>query len=180
MAICTDETPRIHYYSLFNNDNPSGPESSLQYLMQQYRPIPPQVTMGRKYEEFWLAPLRSKPSEFSWTASNRLLYLWDDGLRNACRESRAVVLAQLAKHPRPRKSKSLVVRERGDAFVRVSKRDVFCLRFSPKDLRAAVSLRWDVLLPRLPFVHLPRSYNDRSDHHRTFHMNDSTGTASGS
>lgn len=161
MAICTDETPRIHYYSFFNNDNEGHRQSLLQQMMRAYPPKPKKLVVGHDGKPYvpCPSPLQSQPSQCSWTEANRFLYLWDAGLQTACKESRAALLQHLdkdTKRPSPKRNAMVVARHQGqDVYLRVcSKRDILCFRFSPEDMVACVSLRWDVLLTHLPFFNL--------------------------
>lgn len=177
MAICTDETPRIHYYSLFNKDmRGTRRQSFLQWMIRAYPPAlkkpHPHLPDGR-LDMLANHCLQSRPSQWSWTEANRFLYLWDAGLQSACRESRAALLEHQHQHNRFEKcatespsqlpsTKHDIVVARHDqgqqVYLRVcSKRDVVCFRFSPEDMSACVSLRWDILLSHLPFFHLPHT-----------------------
>lgn len=165
MVICTDETPRIHYYSFFNNDNEGHRQSSLQQMMRAYPPEPSKPRPRRPDGTlFTILPrrLRSQPSQCSWTEANHFLYLWDAGLQTACKESRAALLHhrdKATKQPSPKRSDMVTSRHQGrDVYLRVcSKQDIMCFRFSPEDMVACVSLRWDILLTHLPFFHLPHA-----------------------
>ncbi|KAF7545174.1 hypothetical protein G7Z17_g9394 [Cylindrodendrum hubeiense] len=164
MAICTDQTPRIHYYSLFNDDNEGHRHSSLQEMMRTYSPAPRKPhPRGRNRKPKTIAPrrLQSQPSQYSWSKANSFLYLWDAGLYTACQESRAVLLQHLdkvTKRPPTKRCKMVAARHQGqEVYVRVrSRRDIICFRFSPEDMAECVSLRWGILMTRLPFFHLPR------------------------
>lgn len=181
MAICTDETPRLHYYSLFSYDYDGQRQSCLQQMMRAYPPEPDKPHLRwHDGSLFRVYPrrLRTQPSQFSWTEANRFLYFWDDGLRTACKESRAALLQHLDRAaaeegaPAPKRSDVVTARhaQGQDVYLRVrSQRDIVCLRFSPDDMAACVSLRWDVLLPRLPFFHLPYA----SDINIAFEFHDS-------
>ncbi|KAH7156017.1 hypothetical protein EDB81DRAFT_927963 [Dactylonectria macrodidyma] len=165
MAICTDETPRIHYYSLFNTDEKGSRQSSLQQMLRTYPPKPSQPN-ARTLNGNWWTPsqLQSQPSQCSWTEANRFLYLWDAGLLNACKESRAALLQHLDKAPKrpsPKHSDMITAHHQGQhIYLRViSIRDIVCFRFAPEDMAKCASFRWDVLLSRLPFFHLPQTPN---------------------
>ncbi|KAL1844605.1 hypothetical protein VTK73DRAFT_2181 [Phialemonium thermophilum] len=163
MAICTDETPRIHYYALFNDDDRDKRRSLLPDMIRRCKAKPrwpPNIIKkGKKSIGEPLPELVSRPDHCAWTADNRFLYFWDAGLLTACRESRRILLCHRKKSPRrPRPKRWDVVRTRSQghaAYAEVTKRDIVCFRFAPEHMDVCVSLRWDVLIRRLPFFHLP-------------------------
>jgi hypothetical protein len=161
MAVHTDKTPKLHFYSLFNTDDDGRRQSNLQRLMDAC-PTPWNKKPVQRYrisgiKKAVMPPfLRSRPREFAWTEANRFLHLWDAGMLTACRESRSAYLA--AKDP-PREGGYLVkARHQGeDVYLEVSvELDIVCFRFSPEDMEASVSLDWGGLLSRLPFFRLPQ------------------------
>jgi hypothetical protein len=161
MAVHTDKTPKLHFYSLFNTDDDGRRQSNLQRLMDAC-PTPWNKKPVQRYrisgiKKAVMPPfLRSRPREFAWTEANRFLHLWDAGMLTACRESRSAYLA--AKDP-PREGGYLVkARHQGeDVYLEVSvELDIVCFRFSPEDMEASVSVDWGGLLSRLPFFRLPQ------------------------
>ncbi|KAI9164165.1 hypothetical protein HJFPF1_05805 [Paramyrothecium foliicola] len=177
MAICTDETPRIHYYSLFNEDVFEGHRQSfLRWMISQYPPTPPRPHPRRNDGtlRYTTNPrLHSLPSQFSWTRGNRFLYYWDAGLWTASKESRAAIYQyRLKARNGPLRERSDIVMAEyggGRVYLEVQPRDIVCLRFNPDDLVKCVSLDWRVLLVRLPFFHLPQA----SDLNLAFEFHDS-------
>ncbi|KAH7122082.1 hypothetical protein B0J13DRAFT_680236 [Dactylonectria estremocensis] len=162
MAICTDETPKIHYYSLFNTDHDGYRQSHLQLMMRAYLPKPSKTIASSPNGRQWKRPLlKSLQRTCFWTEANRFLYLWDAGILTACKESWAARLQHFQRAPnRPLKYSDMVMtHHQGQrVYVKVSsQRDIICLRFAHEDLAASVSLRWDVLLTTLPFFHLPEA-----------------------
>ncbi|CAH0051206.1 unnamed protein product [Clonostachys solani] len=187
MAIWTEKTPKIHYYSLYNEEDGGHRESSLPWLIDSF------MQPGSKD---WVCkpvarhPLRSKPQQCSWTEYNRVLCYWNAGLRTACWESRTILgryhgrrprrkdpFAFVNKRPskrRPSKKKNknknkksssttnprkvVTIRETGkNIYLDFSKRDIVCFRFPPDQMSRCVFLKWEELLTRLPFYHLPQN-----------------------
>ncbi len=191
MAICNDETPRLHYYSLFHHDDDGQLQSLLRQMMHRYKTNPKTRMQYIRYTDSTLqyctnVPMRSRPSQFGWTEANRFSYYWDAGLLTACKESRAARLyhqhlgrnththTETTVQQPPAKHSDTVVahhKKSENVYLKVSsKRDIICLRFSPDDMDACVSLRqWSVLLCRLPFFHLPYA----SDINLAFEFDDS-------
>jgi hypothetical protein len=162
MAICTEKTPKLHYYSLFNHDNEGSSQSFLKKMKKAYPP-PPKQPHPRQADgslDFLFNPqLRSQPSQYKWTKANRFLYYWNAGLRTACKESRAVMLRYHdVKKERPLSTRREMVTacDHGqNIYINVRRPDIVCLRFLPKDMAACVFLSWPILLTHLPFIHLP-------------------------
>lgn len=159
MAIHTDDTPRIHYYSYFNDDDNGRRAGSLAQMIRDYPPSPRQVYSPDSTSPGVLKPivLRSRPSEYSWTKANSFLYLWNAGLKIACRESRITLMEHFDKQLIPSRQ-YLCAHQEPDVYLRICpQRDIICFRLSPAGLEASIDMRWDVLLTRLPFFDLPRS-----------------------
>lgn len=163
MAICTDKTPRIHYYSLFNNDNVKR-ESLLQEMMCAYLPEKPRTVWGTwnpMEDRYFYHVLWSKPEQMGWTKANRFSYFWNAGLRTACKEAHAALSSHISKaSPSAYQRRDMVTTrlEGENIYMELgSQRDIICLQSAPEDMEALVHLRWDVLLPRLPFFHLPHA-----------------------
>lgn len=100
MAICSDPTPRIHYYSLFNDDIEGNRQTLLRSMLIDKPTMAEEPRVRRdadrkpsytRYPKLYTKPQKSQ----SWTKTNRFLYYWDASLRTACRESRAVLLHHL-------------------------------------------------------------------------------------
>lgn len=75
MAIYTDKTPRIHYYSLFNTENEGRLQSFLQQMMRAYPPEPEKSCHRRDGTSQPIIPrrIRSQLSQYSWTEANNEL-----------------------------------------------------------------------------------------------------------
>lgn len=165
MAICTDKTPRIHYYQLFSEDRQGHRQSLLQQMMQTYSPSTDKPHPPRS-DGIWdpmIPPrLQSRPLEWSWAKANSFQCLWDAGLRTACSESRAAILHhrdKAAEGALPSHDDMISSCHQGKlVYLGVcSRRDIFCFRLSPEDMAVCVSLRWDILVTHLPIYHLPRA-----------------------
>jgi hypothetical protein len=164
MVICTDKTPRIHYYSLYNDDE-GGRQSFLEQMIRAHTPPKQNISWPRlscgELRPIVPPRLQSQPLQYSWTTANRFLYLWDAGLLTACKESRMALLQRLnieTKLHSPKRGNIVTSRYQGqNVYLKVSRRDIVCFRFAPEDMITCVSLRWDILLPRLPFYCLPYS-----------------------
>lgn len=172
MAICSDPTPRIHYYSLFNDDIEGHRQTLLRSMLIDKPTMVEEPRVRRdadkkpsytRYPKLYTKP--QKPQ--SWTKTNRFIYYWDASLRTACRESRAVLLYHLDDTKRRRVHtggakcplhKAVVATYNQDQriCIDICRRDIICLRFAPEDLRICATLRWDILLTRLPFFCLPK------------------------
>lgn len=72
MAICTDDTPRIHYYSLYHSDEHGRRKNRLQCMLEKYN-------SDKSHMIEWPGSRRvprlvSKPGSCAWTSANRFLY----------------------------------------------------------------------------------------------------------
>lgn len=168
LVVCTDKTPKIHYYSLFNTDHDGYRQSHLQLMMRAYyEDEPGKIFSGPPNRRRWTRPvLKSFRRTCVWTEANRFLYLWDAALLTACKESRAAWLQHHGKASsrpsasrHPKRSDVVMAHHQGQrVYVKVSsKRDIICFRFAPEDMTASVSMRWDTLLRTLPFFQLPEA-----------------------
>ncbi|VUC26647.1 unnamed protein product [Clonostachys rosea] len=95
-AICIHETPRLHYYSLFNEDYDGYRQSFLPRLISIYMNLPGRKKQhlhpkDKKPKRFDRRLLRSNPSQFTWAEASRVHYYWNAGLRTACWESRTAL-----------------------------------------------------------------------------------------
>ncbi|CAG9990487.1 unnamed protein product [Clonostachys byssicola] len=179
MAIFTEKTPKIHYYSLCNDDE-GYRKSSLAELIDMYKNPGPKDGVFRPFNPL---ALQCEPQQFSWADDNRLQSYWNAGLRTACWESRTILLRYYGPKPRrqnpfdfvnkrPYKrrkkkkkscsttnpSKIVTIREKGEIIhLDFSKRDIICFRFPPEEMARCVFLKWESLLIRLPFYHLPQN-----------------------
>ncbi|KAI9148997.1 hypothetical protein HJFPF1_11041 [Paramyrothecium foliicola] len=162
MAICTEKTPKLHYYSLFNHDNGGSSQSFLKTMKKTYPP-PPKQPHPRKEDGslgFMYHPrLWSQPSQYKWTKANRFLYYWNAGLWTACMESRSIMLRYheiKKRRPLSVRRETVTASDHGQkVYINVQSRDIVCLRFLPEDMAACVFLSWRILLTHLPFIHLP-------------------------
>lgn len=163
MAIHTDPLPRIHYYSLFSSDK-SGRRHSLLQKTILHRPRDPEHKLEPlgprlRFRTAFPCVLCPHAEDYSWAKSHCFRYIWDAGLRTACRESRLVVLRHLkrqAANPQ-QMSVALARHNEEDVQFRVNSRsDALCLEFTPEDIEACRDLRWDVLLARIPFYRQQR------------------------
>jgi hypothetical protein len=96
LAICDHETPRLHYYSLFNEEHDGYRQSFLPRLISIYMNPPGQKKRhihpkDKKPEPVERRQLRSQPCQLTWAEANRVHYYWNAGLRSACWESRIVL-----------------------------------------------------------------------------------------
>jgi hypothetical protein len=163
MAVNTDETPRLHHYSLFNNDRRhSRIHSNLTRLIGSCptpwwkKPLKRNKTTGRVISVKPRA-LRSCPQEWTWTVANRFLNLGDTGMLTACKESRSIFLAVRATLSGCGHFVRVYHHGGEEAYNEISaKRDIICFSFSPNELTTTVSLDWGGLLSRLPFFRLPQ------------------------
>jgi hypothetical protein len=147
MAICPGETAKIHYYSLFNDENER--RSSLPSMM------------ANSLEPTRSTSLPEESTSFAWTDENRFLYYWNAGLRTACVESRQALSDYFRDVPKlqaPRPNDIFRVRGKGEhVYIEVARRDIVCFRFLEEDLITCTKSTWLRLLYRLPFSRHPRS-----------------------
>jgi hypothetical protein len=182
MAVCTEKTPKIHYYSLYNDDN-GYRQSRLPELIDMYMKPGPKDWVFRPVTPH---PLQCKPQQYDWADDNRFLSYWNAGLRTACWESRTILMRYYGPRPRrqnpfafvnkrpykrrkkkKKKKKSssttnpgkiVTIREKKEIIhLDFSKRDIVCFRFPPDEMARCVFLKWEELLTRLPFYHLPQN-----------------------
>ncbi|KAK7212896.1 hypothetical protein V2G26_020074 [Clonostachys chloroleuca] len=178
MAICTEKTPKIHYYSLYNDDD-GYRHSRLPELIDMYMKPGPKDWV---FSPVAPHPLQCKPQQCDWADDNRFLSYWNAGLRTACWESRTILVRYYG--PRPRRQnpfafvnkrpykrrkkkksssttnpgKIVTIREKKEIIhLDFSKRDIVCFRFPPDEMARCVFLKWEELLTRLPFYHLPQN-----------------------
>ncbi|CAH0034673.1 unnamed protein product, partial [Clonostachys rhizophaga] len=169
---CCDDTPRIHYYSLFNDDVEGLRQTFLRSMLIDKPTMAEEPRVRRDadgkpsytpYPKLYTKPQKSQ----SWTKANRFLSSWDVSLRTACRESRAVLLCHLGDTKRrwvhtgsatcpPHNAVVATYNQDQRICIDMCRRDIICLRFAPEDLHICATLQWDILLTRLPFFCLPK------------------------
>ena len=82
---------------MFNKDK--GKRQSSLHQLENISNVKPKDATPQMHNKMRFHPgliMISQPSEFSWADAKRVFYYWDAGLRNACRESRAVMLKHSA------------------------------------------------------------------------------------
>lgn len=98
MAFIEPRLPKLHYYSLFNEDHPGYRESYLPLLLWAHMNCPESESEHNRLQDEEPLPLkdrhvlRTQRANFAWTEANRFQYYWNAGLRTACWESRYVLI----------------------------------------------------------------------------------------
>ncbi|KAH6687338.1 hypothetical protein F5X68DRAFT_231814 [Plectosphaerella plurivora] len=169
-AIVGYNTPRIHYYSLFNTDDQGLGHSGLRTargIINKKKPSTLTAIDNKGIAESsensdvldWSIQtsnsLQRRPRNTKWTRANRFHYYWTSGLLTACSESRFIFLRRYKKLFSGHEKLTIAKGYDGKKEVQMhfnALQDIICLCFCPEDIKAAVAgLQWDVLLASMPF-----------------------------
>ncbi|CAG9990770.1 unnamed protein product [Clonostachys byssicola] len=98
MAFVEPWLPKLHYYSLSNEDHPGFRESYLPLLLWAHMKCPKSEGEHNRLQDEEPVPLkdrrvlRTHRATFAWAQANRFQYYWNAGLRTACWESRCALI----------------------------------------------------------------------------------------